>query len=175
MESSPAAVPPAPALDPRAVLQHLLDGLGISATVEHVTLDGATLLHIATTEPAHLIGKHGQTLGQLQFLLNRILQHRNPDTEQVIVDCEHYRERQRDDLLHQIVSAADKVRRWGDPVQIGPYGAFDRRLIHRHMDRDPELEAISDGVEEHGRKTMTIRIRQQPKSGQLSAASDQPK
>ena len=98
---APAAssIPSGPPLDPRAALQTMLDGLGLQTKVEAVTMDGSTLLHIATVEPGRLIGKHGQTLHQLQFLLNRILQRMSPDSPRVIVDCERYRERQHDDIL----------------------------------------------------------------------------
>ena len=114
-ESAAAPAPSTPLPDSREILQKMLDGLGLHTKVEQFTMDGSTLLHIATAEPGRLIGKHGQTLSQLQFLLNRILQRMNPDAPRVTVDCERYRERQRDDILKKVVEAADKVRRWGDP------------------------------------------------------------
>jgi spoIIIJ-associated protein len=150
---------PVQPLDPREILQKMLDGLGLQTKVEQFTLDGAPLLHIATADPARIIGKHGQTLSQLQFLLNRIQQRRDKDAPRVIVDCERYRERANDDLIRRAMSAADRVRRWGDEVHIGPYGAFDRRVIHRHFQNDRELEAVSEGEEDGGRKKMTIRVR----------------
>ena len=126
-------------------------------------MDGAPLLHIATVEPGRLIGKQGLTLNNLQFLLNRILQRQNPDAPRVIVDCERYRERQRDDILRKAVEASDRVRRWGDEVTIGPLSAFERRIIHLHFEKDRELEAISEGEgEDHGPKKMVIRVRQAP-------------
>jgi len=83
----------------------------------------------------------------------------------VIVDCERYRERQRDDLIRIALEAADKVRRWGEPVRIGPFGAFDRRIIHLYIQKDPELEAVSEGEEDRGRKKMVIRVKQKPQAG----------
>lgn len=162
-----SSVVPAPAatatpLDPRDVLQKLLDGLGLQTKVDQFTMDDALLLHIATVEPGRLIGKHGQTLSQLQFLLNRILQRANPDAPRVIVDCERYRERERDQIIKKAVETADKVQRWGEPVIIGPFNAFDRRVIHRHIERYPELEAVSEGEDESGSKKMTIRLKQAP-------------
>jgi len=164
METQPLAAPPAApsSVDPREVLQKMLDGLGVQTKVEHYTMDGSTLLHVATVEPGRLIGKHGQTLNELQFLLNRILQRMDKAAMPVIVDCERYRERQRDELLRQVMVAADRVRRWGDPTKIGPYSAFDRRIIHMHMQRDMELEAVSEDEEAGGRKKMIIRVRQKP-------------
>jgi spoIIIJ-associated protein len=162
-ESAAAPAPSTPLPDSREVLQKMLDGLGLHTKVEQFTMDGSTLLHIATVEPGRLIGKHGQTLSQLQFLLNRILQRMHPDAPRVTVDCERYRERQRDDILKKVVEAADQVRRWGDPVKIGPFSAFDRRVIHLHMEKDRELEAISEGDgDEAGMKKMLIRVREKP-------------
>jgi spoIIIJ-associated protein len=149
-------------VDPREVLQKILDGLGLEAKVERLTIDGTPLFHIATAEPGRLIGKHGQTLGHLQFLVNRIIQRHDQNAPRVIIDCEHYRERANDDLIQRAVEAADRVRRWGDAVHIGPYSAFERRIIHQHFNSDPELEAVSEEGDEAGRKKMTIRVRQTP-------------
>jgi len=146
--------------DPQNVLQIMLDGLGLQTKVEQYSMDGTTLLHIATADPGRLIGKKGQALSDIQFLLNRILHRVNPDLPRVIVDCERYRERQRDEIIKKALEAADKVRRWGDAVWIGPFNAFDRRIIHQHVQKDPELEAVSEGDEVDGRKKMVIRIRE---------------
>lgn len=164
MESQTSTTAPTPADTARAreILQKMLDGLDLQTKVDQYTMDDTVLLHIATAEPGRLIGKHGQTLSQLQFLLNRILQRSNPETPRVTVDCERYRERQRDDVLHRIVEAADRVRRWGEPVRIGPFNPFDRRVIHLHMERDAELEAVSEDEEGGGMKKMIIRVRQKP-------------
>lgn len=164
METQPPAASPAAAspVDPREVLQKLLDGLGLQTKVEQYSMDGSTLLHIATVDPGRLIGKHGQTLSQLQFLLNRVLQRLNPDAPRVIVDCERYRERQRDEILKKVLDAADGVRRWGEPVRIGPFNPFDRRIIHLHMEHDGELEAVSEGEEDGGMKRLVIRVRVKP-------------
>jgi spoIIIJ-associated protein len=161
-EASVTPVPTATPLNPRETLQKMLDGLGLQTKVEQFTMDGTTLLHIATVEPGRLIGKHGQTLSQLQFLLNRILQRADPSAPRVTVDCERYRERERDQIIKKAVEAADKVQRWGEPVEIGPFNAFDRRIIHLHIQRYPELEAISEGEDESGSKKMIIRVKHQP-------------
>jgi spoIIIJ-associated protein len=166
-QTSTAAVPlPAapPSVNPQEVLQKMLDGLDLKTKVELYHMDDAPLLHIATADPGRLIGKQGQTLHHLQFLLNRVLQRLDPAAPRVIVDCERYRERQRDDLIRTALEAVDRVRRWGEPVRIGPFGAFDRRIIHLHIQKDPELEAVSEGEEDGGRKKMTIRVKQKPQA-----------
>jgi len=161
VSSAPVA---ASSVKPQEVLQKMLDGLDLRTKVEVYHMDGAPLLHIATADPGRLIGKHGQTLQHLQFLVNRILQRMDPNAPRVIVDCERYRERQRDDLIKIALEAADKVRRWGEPVRIGPFGAFDRRIIHQHIQKDIELEAVSEGEEDGGRKKMLIRVKPKPQA-----------
>ncbi len=164
---TPAATPAANPLDPKDTLQKMLDGLGLQTSVEQKAQDDSIFLHIRTDEAGRLIGKQGQALSQLQFLLNRILQRADPAAPRVIVDCENYHQRQHDELLQKVSEAADKVRRWGEPLHFGPFNAFDRRLVHQHFANDPEIEAISEGEElgEQGRghKRMTIRIKQTPK------------
>lgn len=164
METQTPAAPPRATtpVDPREVLQKILDGLGLETKIEPQSLDGTPLLHIATAEPGRIIGKHGQSLGHLQFLVNRIIQRHDATAPKVIVDCEHYRERANDSLIQKAIEAADKVRRWGEAVHIGPFSAFDRRVIHQHFARDYELEAISEDGDETGHKKMTIRVRQTP-------------
>jgi spoIIIJ-associated protein len=178
MESTaPVSPSPSPApqpLNPREVLQTMLDGLGLQTTVEQDNIDGTTLLRVATPEPGRLIGRHGQTLSQLQFLVNRILQRGDATAPKVTVDCEHYRERQRDEVVEQVRAAADKVRRWGEPVHIGPYNAFDRRAIHQLMLTDPELEAVSEDELDGGMKKMTLRLRTTPPAAPAAPAAPPP-
>ncbi len=164
METQTTAAPSAAAtpVSPSEVLQKILNGLGLQTKVDHLAVDGTPLLQITTAEPGRLIGKHGQTLGHLQFLVNRILQRHDANSPKVIVDCEHYRERANDELIRRALDAANRVRRWGDAVHIGPYSAFERRVIHQHFAHDYELEAVSEEGDETGRKKMTIRVRQTP-------------
>jgi spoIIIJ-associated protein len=160
--TAPATAGTIPAVNPQAALQTMLDGLGLQTKVEQYTVDGTMLLHIATADPGRLIGRGGQTINSLQFLLNRIIQRGNPDAPRVTVDCERYRERQRDDLLKSVMEAAEKVRRWGEPVHVGPFSAFDRRTIHRYLERDAELEVVSEEGDETGSKKMIVRIKEKP-------------
>ena len=155
------AIAAGPLPNPVEVLQKMLDLLGVQAKIQQLPMDGdSVLLHVGTDDPGRLIGKGGQTLSQLQFLLNRILQRMHPDAEHCVVDCESYREQQHEDILKKALESAEKVRRWGEAATIGPLGALDRRVVQQHFDKDSELEVITDDKEEAGRKKMIIRIRQ---------------
>jgi spoIIIJ-associated protein len=151
-------------LDPKDTLQKMLDGLGLQTSIEQTTQDDSICLHIRTADAGRLIGKQGQALSQLQFLLNRILQRANLAAPRVIVDCENYHQRQHEELIKRVSEAADKVRRWGEPMHFGPLNAFDRRIIHQHFANDLEIEAVSEGEEQgeqgRGHKRMSIRLKQ---------------
>ena len=146
-------------LNPKDVVEKILAGLAISGTVEQSLLDGAPFLHITTPDPGRLIGKQGQTLSQLQFLVNRILQRHDLQAPRVTIDCEHYRDHQHDDILRQAREAAEKVRRWGESVHLGPLALFDRRIIQQYFEHDRELEAISEPGADAAKKKLTIRVR----------------
>ena len=148
--------------NPKDVIEKILAGLSIPGTVEQSVLDGAPFLHITTPDPGRLIGKHGQTLSQLQFLVNRILQRHDLQAPRVTIDCEHYRDHQNDDILREAREAAEKVRRWGEAVQLGPLALVDRRIIQQHFEQDRELEAISEPGADAAKKKLTIRVRPTP-------------
>ena len=117
------------------------------------------LLHVATPEPGRLIGRRGQTLSQLQFLVNRILLRSSPDAPRVTIDCENYRHRQHDDVAKKAEDAVGQVRRWGEPVVIGPFGPADRRVIQEQFKDDPEVEVVTESPDDAGLKRMTIKLK----------------
>lgn len=149
-------------LNPQEVVETILAKLGIPGTVASQAVAGEVRLSINTPDPARLIGKHGQTLSQLQFLTNRIVQRRDVNAPRVVLDCEGYRDRQNDDLLRKAKEAADRVRRWGDAMDLGPLNPAERRAVQQHFSTDVELEAVSEPGDEGGRKKVQIRIRQAP-------------
>jgi spoIIIJ-associated protein len=152
--------------DPKQILTDILAHLGIEAQIEAHPLDGGgTLLHLQSAEAGRLIGKHGQMINSLQYLVNRILLHKNPDAGRVTLDVEHYRERQRDELVAKAKAAAEKVKRWGEPVELEPMSAFDRRMVHQALADDPEIETVSvETGKETGKKSVTIRLREHKKA-----------
>src|SRR5258708_39409098 len=71
---------------PKATLEQLLQHLGFSATVEEHHLEDGTLLDVKTEDSGRLIGRQGQTLSDLQYLVNRLLFQQDQTTPKVTVD-----------------------------------------------------------------------------------------
>jgi spoIIIJ-associated protein len=142
---------------PKATLEQLLQHLGFAATVEEHHLEDGLLLDVKTEDSGRLIGRQGQTLSDLQYLVNRLLFQQDQTTPKVTVDIGGYRAQAREALVRKAKQAAEKVRRWGDVVELEPMNAFDRRVVHNALKDDPGVETHSVEVEGTDKKAVLLR------------------
>src|SRR5580698_1741093 len=145
---------------PKATLEKLLELLGFPSTVDEQVLDDGMLLDVKTEDSGRLIGRQGQTLADLQYITNRLLFQQDQSSPKVMVDVGGYRAQAREALVKKAKEAAEKVRRWGDVVELEPLGAFDRRIIHNAIKDDPDIETHSVEVEGTDKKVILFRPRQ---------------
>ncbi|PWU17955.1 MAG: single-stranded DNA-binding protein [Verrucomicrobia bacterium] len=143
--------------EPKVTLQKILDLLGFSATVEEHHMDDGILLDVKTEDSGRLIGRQGQTLSDLQYITNRLLFQQDPSAPKIMVDVSGYRAQAREALVKKAKEAAEKVRRWGDVVELEPLNAFDRRIIHQALKDDPQIETHSVEVEGTDKKAILLR------------------
>jgi len=143
--------------EPQVTLLRILELLGFPATVEEHRLEEGTLLDVKTDDSGRLIGRQGQTLSDLQYITNRLLFQQDPSVPKVTVDIGGYRAQAREALVKKAKEAAEKVRRWGDVVELEPLNAFDRRIIHQALKDDPGIETHSVEVEGTDRKAILLR------------------
>src|SRR5499425_1726308 len=142
--------------EPKATLGKILDLLGFAATVEEHHLEDGILLDVKTEDSGRLIGRQGQTLSDLQYITNRLLFQQDANAPKVMVDVGGYRAQARDALVKKAKDAADKVRRWGDVVELEPMSSFDRRIIHQALKDDPGVETHSVEVEGTDKKAILL-------------------
>ncbi|MBM3823620.1 MAG: KH domain-containing protein [Verrucomicrobia bacterium] len=145
--------------DPKTVLQTLLEHLGFPSTIESFEEDGSPTLNIVSDDAGRLIGRQGQTLNDLQYLLNRMLLQQHSEAPKVLVDAGGYRRQARDAMVEKARAAAEKVKRWGDIVELEPMNAFERRIIHHALRDDPTVETYSVEVEGTSKKAILLRPR----------------
>jgi spoIIIJ-associated protein len=144
---------------PKDTLEKILASLGFPATVEEHQLEEGVLLDVKTDDAGRLIGRQGQTLSDLQYIANRILFQQDPNTPKIMVDVGGYRAQAREALVKKAKDAAEKVRRWGDAVELEPMTAFDRRVVHQALKDDPDVETHSVEVEGTDKKAILLRPR----------------
>jgi spoIIIJ-associated protein len=145
------------AAEPKKTLEELLKNMGFPATVEEHHLDEGLLLNVNTEDPGRLIGRQGQTLSQLQYILNRLLFRQDQSAPKITVDVGGYRGQARDALVSKAKEAAEKVQRWGDIVEMEPMNAFDRWIVHNALKDEPTVETHSVEVEGSRKKAILIR------------------
>jgi spoIIIJ-associated protein len=143
--------------NPKTTLEKILDLLGFTATVEENHMEDGILLDVKTEDSGRLIGRQGQTLSDLQYITNRLLFQNDPTAPKVMVDVSGYRAQAREALIKKAKEAAEKVRRWGDVVELEPLNAFDRRIIHQALKDDPSIETHSVEVEGTDKKAILLR------------------
>jgi spoIIIJ-associated protein len=131
-------------MTPKELLDTMLGYLGFVVQIEEMKNEGGNLtLQIYTEESRRLIGRDGETLEAIQFLLNRLLQAKDKDAEKVIVDCEHYRSMREDRIVQRVRELADRVRITGRSLQLEPMNSYERRLVHNAFKDDPEVATWS--------------------------------
>jgi spoIIIJ-associated protein len=142
---------------PKEIVEKILGTLGFAASVEEHKLGDDLMLDVKTEESGRLIGRQGQTLADLQYIVNRILFQQDQSAPKVMLDVGGYRGQAREALIKKAKDAADKVRRWGDIVELEPLNAFDRRIVHNTLRDDPDVETQSVEVDGTEKKALLLR------------------
>ncbi len=130
----------------KKTLSDLLRLLEIEASIELKEDSERILLNIKGDGSGLLIGRKGQTLDALEYLVNKIVHKEAEDKKRIVVDTENYRSRREESLVNLAQRLAEKAKRMGRPVTISPMSAHDRRIIHLALQEDKALRTWSTGT-----------------------------
>lgn len=137
------------------ILGELLVQMGVDADV--MAVDNPSAVPLSTEDPqtifldimgrdlGMLIGRRGDHLGQLQFLMNTLVNRKLEEWTRVIVDVEGYRARREESLVGLAERVARQVARSSRPVVLEPMPANERRIIHLTLKRHPDVVTHSEG------------------------------
>lgn len=104
-----------------------------------------------------LIGKRGQTLDSLQYLVSLVVNKELEDYIRVKVDTENYRARRKETLENLAKNIAYKVKRTKRPVSLEPMNPYERRIIHYTLQNDKYVTTHSEGEEPFRRVVVTLK------------------
>ncbi len=131
-------------MTPKELLDTILGYLGFVLQIEEVQNEAGNLvLQIYTEESGRIIGRDGETLEAIQFLLNRLIQAKDKNAAKVIVDCEHYRSMREDRIVQRVRELAERVRITGRSLQLEPMNSYERRIVHNAFKDDPDVATWS--------------------------------
>jgi len=146
-------------MEAKEILDTMLGYLGFVAEIQEVETENGRQLQVFTAESDVLIGHEGETLEDLQFLLNRILQANDRNAPRVQVDIGHWRAMRDDRLRQRVRQVADTVRISGRPVKLEPMNSYDRRIVHNTLKDNPDVMSFSPN-DDALIKRITIQRRQ---------------
>ena len=109
-----------------------------------------------------LIGRRGETLNALQFIVNLILSHQNQSRTRVLLDVEHYKDRRAISLQSLAMRVAERVVTSGRSITLEPMDPAERRVVHISLADHPRVMTESAG-EGQGRR-VTVMLREQEAS-----------
>lgn len=145
----------------RQILDTMLGYLGFPVQIEeHDGPDGLTL-QILTEEADALIGRRGEVLDDIQYLVNRILVRHLKGAPRIRVDVEYYRSIREDNLVEHVQQMAQRVRATGKSVALNPMNSYYRRIVHNVFLNDPEVMSVSENSPVRY-KRITLRKRPAP-------------
>lgn len=142
----------------KVILETILSHVSIPATVQASWEEEQIKLDISTNGSGLLIGKRGQTLHSLQYIVNKIFNKQSSRKVHIVIDTENYRDRRRQALTEIALQLASRAKKSGKPAISSPLSAYDRRIIHLALRDDHELRTKSKG-EGSLRKVMVIPVK----------------
>lgn len=120
--------------------------------------EGRTMdIELAGDEMGVLIGKRGQTLDSLQYLVSLVVNKEADDYIRVKVDTEDYRQRRKETLENLAKNIAYKVKKTRRPVSLEPMNPYERRIIHSALQNDKYISTHSEGEEPFRKVVVTYK------------------
>ncbi len=128
------------------LLEQLLERMGEKATVTgRLDEEDRLSLRIDAEDAGLLIGKQGQTLEALQYLLTKMIAKKARRRVRVVIDIESYRARHQEALTQLALKTGEKAKKSGRPITLNPMNPHDRRIIHLALQGDREVKTMSRG------------------------------
>ena len=135
-------------------LKQMIEDMGIDCDIESRTEGNMIKFNILCSEESDIgiiIGKRGETLDSLQYIVN-LVTNRNADTYiRVILDCNQYRSKRERSLQKLARRLADKAIQTGRDIKLEPMNPYERRIIHTYLQNDEKVNTFSQGNEPNRR------------------------
>ncbi|SDZ65094.1 spoIIIJ-associated protein [Evansella caseinilytica] len=141
------AVKPDPVKEAIVFLRDTIDKMGISASVDKEERAEGIYLNITGVDIGVLIGKRGQTLDSLQYLVNLVANRQSSNYVRIYLDAEGYRERRKEALETLASRLSSKALRTKREVRLEPMNAHERKIIHTALQNVKGVATYSDGEE----------------------------
>jgi spoIIIJ-associated protein len=132
----------------RELVERITDGIGIHCRIDVAEGEETVVASCSGAELGMLIGKHGQTIDAIQYLVNAILGRRlGADRKETVIDAAGYRARRQASLEALAVRSAERVLSAGVAVELDPMTAVERKVVHLRLKEFTGVHTTSEGTE----------------------------
>lgn len=131
--------------------------LTVVVNVEYDEVENSMNIELSGDEMGVLIGKRGQTLDSLQYLVSLVVNKNVENYIRVKVDTENYRQRRKETLENLAKNISYKVKRTKRPVSLEPMNPYERRIIHSALQNDKYVTTFSEGEEPFRHVVVTLK------------------
>lgn len=131
--------------------------MAVVINVAYDEFDQTMNIDLSGDDMGVLIGKRGQTLDSLQYLVNLVVNKNTEEKIHVKVDTEDYRRRRRETLENLAKNMASKVKRTKRSVSLEPMNPYERRIIHSALQNDKFVTTHSEGEEPYRKVVITLK------------------
>lgn len=140
-----------------AFLKEVLSNMEIDATIEATITKERINMVISGDKMGLLIGKRGETIDALQYLVNLVVNKNSEKYTRVVLDTENYRQRREETLKKLAFRLAKKASQTNKKIVLEPMNPYDRRIIHSALQNSKTVKTYSEGKEPY-RKIVIIPI-----------------
>jgi len=142
---------PDPVEEAISFLQEVTAAMELKADITKVEEEGSVILNVYGSDMGLLIGRRGQTLDALQYLINIVANRRSENYVRIILDAEEFRKRRRKTLEELSLRLANRVARVKREIVLEPMTPQERRIIHSCLQNHPKVKTYSKGEEPNRR------------------------
>jgi spoIIIJ-associated protein len=148
---------PDPIEEAERFLSDVFRTMQIEAAIDRKETADGILLNISGKELGLLIGRRGQTLDSLQYLVNIVANRYSDAHVRIVLDAENFRERRRQTLEELSERLAKRVIRTRKEVVLEPMSPQERKVIHSQLQNHPNVKTYSKGEEPNRRVVIALR------------------
>jgi spoIIIJ-associated protein len=142
----------------KKVLVDLLDRMKIEYKIDKVEKDNEKVrINIIGKDMGLLIGRKGETLNSLQYMLNLIVNKGREEKIRAVLDVEEYRKKKEKSLERLAIKLSDKVKTTRKNVVMRPMSPQERRIIHTVLQADPQVTTYSTGDEPNRKVVIALK------------------
>ena len=131
--------------------------LAVVIDAKYDDIENTLDIDLSGDEMGVLIGKRGQTLDSLQYLVSLVVNKDVDDYIRVKIDTENYRQRRKETLENLAKNISYKVKRTRRPVSLEPMNPYERRIIHSALQNDKYVTTHSEGDEPYRKVVVTLK------------------